>query len=370
VINNKHEFNLEKTSFKMMKQYKDYKINAIRFNQDFSLFCCCLETGLVLYQVDPLEVMDRCSEAEVGSIKLCEMHYTSNFVALVSGQPKPKHPENVCWLFDCALKEQIYKITISAPIRNVKYIQEKLVIATIADLQLFTFPEVTYITRLDTGNNLPGLVELTRLHHAEKQIIVYPGKRKGFVQITDINGLDESNSTTPLNINAHQNDINCLAVSQDGMKIATASKNGTLIRVFDTSNGKLVVELRRGTDPAIIKCINFSNDSEYLCCSSDKGTVHIFAIRNTNLNKRMSLANLHVLGSYVDSQWALAKFTIPQECPTLCAFGESNSVIAICMDGTHHKYVFNAEGDCKRESYDVYMDVYDEEEFMRNSMNT
>lgn len=34
--------------------------------------------------------------------------------------------------------------------------------------------------------------------------------------------------------------------------------------------------------------INFSADSDFLCCSSDKGTVHIFAIKDTNLNRRMS----------------------------------------------------------------------------------
>ena len=32
--------------------------------------------------------------------------------------------------------------------------------------------------------------------------------------------------------------------------------------------------------------INFSPDSAFLCVSSDKGTVHIFALKDTSLNKR------------------------------------------------------------------------------------
>lgn len=32
--------------------------------------------------------------------------------------------------------------------------------------------------------------------------------------------------------------------------------------------------------------INFSHDSSFLCASSDKGTVHIFALKDTKLNRR------------------------------------------------------------------------------------
>lgn len=36
------------------------------------------------------------------------------------------------------------------------------------------------------------------------------------------------------------------------MKVATASVRGTLIRVFDTTRKTLLVELRRGSDPATL----------------------------------------------------------------------------------------------------------------------
>jgi hypothetical protein len=34
-----------------------------------------------------------------------------------------------------------------------------------------------------------------------------------------------------------------------------------------------------------------------------------------------------ILGNYVESQWALANFTVPPECACICAFGSGNSVI-------------------------------------------
>lgn len=36
---------------------------------------------------------------------------------------------------------------------------------------------------------------------------------------------------------------------------------------------------------------------------------------------------------------------------------------AVCLDGTFHKYVFNADGNCNRESFDVFLNVCDDDEF-------
>lgn len=86
-----------------------------------------------------------------------------------------------------------------------------------------------------------------------------------------------------------------------------------------------------------------------------------------------------VLGNYGDSQWALANFTVPPECACVCAFAPNSSVIgikkkidiisydcndyflAICLDGTFHKYVFSADGSCNREAFDVFLEVCDDD---------
>ena len=93
-------------------------------------------------------------------------------------------------------------------------------------------------------------------------------------------------SSSPATINAHKGELACIAVNQQGTLIATASEKGTLIRVWDANKKEILNELRRGSDPATVNCINFSHDSEFLCCASDKGTIHIFALKHPHLNRR------------------------------------------------------------------------------------
>lgn len=37
-------------------------------------------------------------------------------------------------------------------------------------------------------------------------------------------------------------------------------------------------------------------------------------------------------------------------------------ISAICLDGTFHKYVFSQDGNCNRESFDVFLDVCDDDD--------
>lgn len=44
----------------------------------------------------------------------------------------------------------------------------------------------------------------------------------------------------------------CIAVNGSGTMVATASAQGTLVRVWDSLRRHLLVELRRGADPATL----------------------------------------------------------------------------------------------------------------------
>lgn len=110
-----------------------------------------------------------------------------------------------------------------------------------------------------------------------------------------------------------------------GTRLATASEKGTLIRVFDVSNGNLVSELRRGTNPANIYCINFNATSSLLCVASDHGTIHIFCLEEKNKNKQSSLAGATFLPKYFSSMWSFSKI----EVRNYIVFDKDNSTLFI-----------------------------------------
>lgn len=68
----------------------------------------------------------------------------------------------------------------------------------------------------------------------------------------DLSNTKPGTSSAPFTINAHQSEIACLALNQPGSVVASASRKGTLIRLFDTTTRDKLVELRRGTDPATL----------------------------------------------------------------------------------------------------------------------
>ena len=160
-----------------------------------------------------------------------------------------------------------------------------------------------------------------------------------------------------------------------GTRLATASDKGTLIRIFDTESGKLLSELRRGTQAATIYSVNFSADSSLVCASSSHGTIHIFATEDSSKNKTSSLvtsaadffgsASNKLLPKYFTSEWSFSKIEVPGGTRCICAFGgNNNTVLAVCDDSSYHKFVYD---DQKRQFKAVLRDLLKKKIFKKSS---
>ena len=68
----------------------------------------------------------------------------------------------------------------------------------------------------------------------------------------DLGSAAPGTSVAPVTINAHQSEVGCAALSPTGALLASASRRGTLLRLFDTQSRLRLLELRRGTDPATL----------------------------------------------------------------------------------------------------------------------
>jgi len=285
----------------------------------------------------------------------------------------------------------VLEVTLPSPVLAVRLKRDTLVAVCRNQIHVFSFPNrCQKLYTLTTKDNPRGLCEISPMRGSHNggamdggEFMVFPGYKIGSLQIINMSTTEQHVSSAPVTINAHQNELYCIAINQQGSMIASASVKGTLIRIWDTVRRVMLVELRRGSDNAVIYCINFSLGDEWLCCSSDKGTVHVFALQDYKLNKRSALATIGVPGAYAGSQWSLANFTVPQEVACICAFGSSyikpeslsskedivtgtrqrafnqaqGTIYAICLDGSFHKYHFSADGVCNQVAYDVFTEL-------------
>merc|ERR1712194_11276 len=165
-----------------------------------------------------------------------------------------------------------------------------------------------------------------------------------------------------------------IALNFDGSLLATASDKGTLVRLFHTETGNLMQELRRGLDRAEVQCITFSSNSQWVVLSSDKGTVHVYAVHLQNqegtraavgngdngnhalvssLNKKSHFSGVLGFSSSFSSEWSFAQFRVP-DCRCIVCFGsDPNTVIIACATGAYFKCRFDPRvgGDMIREGF-------------------
>ena len=80
------------------------------------------------------------------------------------------------------------------------------------------------------------------------------------------------------NVSVSHSRVAAVAFNQEGTLLATASEQGTVVRVFTVPAAQLICTLRRGSYPAAIRSLAFNQSASRLAVSSDSGTVHVFNV--------------------------------------------------------------------------------------------
>lgn len=316
-----------------MDQNVSENILFIGFNQDSECFMCGLESGYRIYNTEPLKETAR---EEGGGAKQVEMLYRCNYVGIVPGGKTPKYSTNKAIIWDDYQKKVAISIEFNAEVLAIKLRRDRIAIIFEKMVKVYTFSQTPQLLHVfETYTNPSGLSCLCS--HSANSNLVHIGKKAGHVTIIDLANTEKS----PIEIVAHEAPISCLTLSNDGLKLASSSIKGTLIRVFDAESGALLHELRRGTTPCKIFCLNFNRLATKICVSSDRGTIHVFELNSPEKNMRSSLANATFLPKYFQSKWSSFKFDINNHSKCICAFTQNldqHSIVAICSDGTYYKY--------------------------------
>ena len=322
-----------------------------------------------------------------GGIGIIEMLYKTNILALVGEDDLDKKDSEfssdklIIW--DDLLNKRISELILNSEIVNVKIKLDKIIAVTKNN-----FLYVVEISDLEIKNIFQIYQSLFSVSMDDNILVLaFPYKHSGYVKIKKYN----TKINVP-NINAHDSNISFLSLSHDGNLLATSSIKGTLIRIFNTSNGEMIQELRRGAKTSLIHYITFDLNNKFLACSSSSGTIHIFSIYNSirylkekgiifdnnknDLNKKEnndtnsneekveqpknqksfigSIINVLKIGiSYFESEWSFAQFRLPktEKEKAIISFSQvDNSINVLTKSGNLFKASFepSSGGECTK----------------------
>ncbi|CAM0957548.1 unnamed protein product [Alopecurus aequalis] len=338
---------------------EDVELLSVSWNQDNSCFAAATTNGFRIFSCKPFAETLRRVQGN-GGFGIAEMLFRSNIFGVVGEGSDKQYPQNKLTIYDDHQNHQS-EFSFKSNIRAVKLSRKYFVVVLEDEISVYSFKDLKLIHQIETTLNPNGLCCLS--YHTDTSVMACPGISQGLVRVEHF-GL----KVTKL-ITAHHSNISCMAMTVDGLFLATASVKGTLIRIFNTVDGTCLQEVRRGVDKAEIYSIALSPNVQWLAVSSDKGTMHIFSLRvgaggedassgksaisarqidrshssgsvdpvlltNTGSNVSSSLSFMKgILPKYFSSEWSFAQFRLPEVTRYITAFGDQATVMMIGLDG-------------------------------------
>ncbi|KAF4364752.1 hypothetical protein F8388_018428 [Cannabis sativa] len=327
----------------------------LSFNQDYGCFAVGTDMGFRIYNCDPFREIFRRDFGMRGGIGLVQMLFRCNILALVGGGACPQYPINKVMIWDDHQSRCIGELSFRSEVKGVRLRRDRIVVVLVQKIFVYNFADLKLLHQIETIANPKGLCEVS--HVSSPVVLVCPGLQKGQVRV------EHYGSKRTKFIMAHDSRIACFSLTQDGRLLATASSKGTLVRIYNTLDGSLLQEVRRGADRAEIYSLAFSSTAQWLAVSSDKGTVHVFSLKVdsgllandlsrttpdsslSNPSAIPSLSFMKVLGvlpKYFSSEWSVAQFHLQEGLQHIVAFGHQKNVVVILgMDGSFYRCEFN-----------------------------
>ncbi|RZC55566.1 hypothetical protein C5167_014425 [Papaver somniferum] len=325
----------------------------LSFNQDHGCFAAGTDNGFRIYNCDPFREIFRRDFDHGRGVGVVEMLFRCNILALVGGGPEPQYPINKVMIWDDHQSRCIGELSFRSEVRTVRLRRDRIIVVLEQKIFVYNFADLKLLHQIETIANPKGLCVVSQV--SGSLVLVCPGLQKGQVRV------EHYGSKRTKFIMAHDSRIACFALTQDGRTLATASSKGTLVRIFNTFDGTLLQEVRRGTDRAEIYSLAFSNTTQWLAVSSDKGTVHVFSLKinagSSTVDKAHNSPDNDVTGSsassslsllkgvlpkYFHSEWSVAQFRLSESSQYIVAFGhQKNTVVILGMDGSFYRCQFD-----------------------------
>jgi len=330
---------------------------CVSFNQDYSCFAVGTENGFFICDCDPVRERFR-REFEDKGIGVVEMLFRCNILSLVGGGKNPYYPMNKVMIWDdyraACIAELEFKSTKENVVRGVRLRRDRIFVILDKKVFVYNFADLKLLDEIETYDNPRGLCAVCSAK--DNAVMACLGKSVGEVVVENY-----SQSAPPIKISAHNNPISQMALSLDGTKLATTSTVGTLVRLFNTSNGEKLHEFRRGANSAEIQSLAFNRNGTALVLSSNKGTIHIYSCTDNNENRQSSFSFMSGVVPILGSTWSLKQFGVPETMSICCFCNESETastkthILVLGGSGKYYKYSIAADSaECKKELEDYF----------------
>jgi WD40 repeat protein len=327
----------------MAAENKTSDILRIGFNDDYSLLSCSTDKGFVIYNVNPLT--EKVKVDFGNGINIVEVLLRSNLIALTGGGNQPHFPPNKTMIWDDDKHKCIGELNFKSLVRGTKILKEYIVIVLEYKTFVYNLSDLKLLQQIETIPNQKGLCDLRC--DEEKNILACPGIKIGSVRIESYYPNPKLNNA--IIIDAHEGPIACMVLSNNGKLLATASETGTLIRVFNTVDGKKINEFRRGIDAAEIYYLAFnkgeSKNPDMLVTLSNKGTVHIFSL-NEPYNSVIPPFVKEYLPKYFNSTWSMKQYRFlsnETNSASIVGFIDNKTVVVVSTTGYVYKLTFDMD---------------------------
>ncbi|KAK9098024.1 hypothetical protein Syun_025069 [Stephania yunnanensis] len=242
------------------------------FNQDNCGFAIGSRDGLRIFDA----VTGRlCYQRAVGAFSIVEMLFSTSLLAVVGAGEQPSlSPRRLC-LFNTDTGASLRELNFLTSILAIRMNKKWLIVLLQDKIYIYDLNSLAILDTVDTVPNAKGLCAFSP--SLDGCYLAIPASTtEGSVLVYNVMELHSH-----CEIHAHRSPLAAMALSSNGMYMATASEQGTIIRVHLVSKATKSYSFRRGTYPSTIYSLSFGPSKQLpdiLVATSCSGSVHVFSL--------------------------------------------------------------------------------------------
>ena len=135
--------------------------DSLGFNQDSSCIALGTKDGFKVFMSNPLKCYFE--RRELGQIKIAELLFRNQIVALVGGSDNELIPSTKVSIWDDYLLKKIDEIKLGQKVLAVKMRKDKIVVVMRRKVHMYNLSDLEFFGALDTADNPNGVVALNSM---------------------------------------------------------------------------------------------------------------------------------------------------------------------------------------------------------------